>query len=129
MSRVTIRPADQYDLPFLKEELAKQDVEQIDLHKAVTFIAEVDGQPFCSISGSLVWLVEPQIVFNRDGLDKMVIRRGMTQSYKALNDFIQKQVVTKMFVHVPEGSPVKNWLQKLGFNFIWDSAMTWLSKT
>ena len=128
MSKVIVRPADVYDLPFLREEIAKQDVEQIDLTKSVTVVAECEGQPFTSLSASLAWLIEPTVVFNAEALSKMTIRRGMLLNYLALNKFIQTQIVRKQFCHIPVELKNSEWAKKLGFTKEWDRDCHWLSK-
>lgn len=129
--RVTVRLADQFDIPFLQEEIRKQvpAVENVDLRKSGAIaIAELDGKPFCILPASPVWLVEPHLIFNAEGYDKMAIRRGMRLTYKAINEWIQNQAFTKQFCHIPEGYPNKQWAEKLGFTYVWNKAMTWLSK-
>src|SRR6185437_3809104 len=82
MGQVTVRLADQLDFPFLREELKAQDVDEVDLAKCITVIAEYEGKPFCSISGQLAWFIEPHMVFNAEGLSDSTIRRGLLMTYR-----------------------------------------------
>jgi hypothetical protein len=128
MSKVVVRAADAYDLPFIREEMQKQDVEEIDLDKAVTSIAEVDGRPFTSLSITPAWLVEPTLTFNTEGLPTNTIRRGMYLNYVNLDRFIKQQAFTKQFCHIPEELPNVEWSRKMGFTTTYRTALKWLSK-
>ena len=137
MGKVTVRLADKYDIPFLQRELDKQaaekKVERVDLEKTLKGggaipIAEHDGKPFCILPFSPVWLAEPHLIFNEEGLSKAHIRRGMLLTFKAGDEFVQQQSFTKTFCHIPDNFPNRGWAQKLGFTYLWDKALTWLSK-
>lgn len=129
MSKVTVREADALDFPFLREELKIQDVDEVDLTKCTTFIAEVEGKPFCSISAQPTWFVEPHMIFNAEGLPESTIRRGLLLTYLELNKLIQQHPIKKQICHVPVyfQKPYK-WVQQMGFHRVWDKAIHWFSK-
>jgi hypothetical protein len=129
MSKVTVRLADPLDFPFLREELKRQDVDEVELTKCVTFISEYEGRPFCSISGQLAWFVEPHMTFNTEGLSDSTIRRGLLLTYLELNKLIQQHPVRKQICHVPTyfTKPFK-WVQQMGFTQVWSKAIQWFSK-
>ena len=127
--KVTFRLADEYDAPFLQDQVNQQDVEKIDVRKCTTIVAEYDGKVIGMTSGQLVWLIEPQMVFNVEGLPKAVIRRAMRGMYGELDNLIQlTHPVKKQFCHIPKNFPNVQWAKKLGFTHIWEDLWTWLSK-
>jgi hypothetical protein len=129
MGQVTVRLADQLDFPFLREELKAQDVDEVDLTKCITVIAEYEGKPFCSISGQLAWFIEPHMVFNTEGLSDSTIRRGLLMTYRKFAELIAGHQITMQICHVPEYLPKPTkWVQQMGFTRVWDKAIKWFSK-
>lgn len=63
--RVTIRPANKEDLPYLDQRLREQSYfERVDVTKMVVFIAEYDGKIVGFTAARLVWQVEPLMLFD-----------------------------------------------------------------
>jgi len=129
MGKVTVRLADSLDFPFLREELKTQDVDEVDLGKCVTFIAEHEGKPFCSLSAQQVWFIEPHMVFNTEGLTDSTIRRGLLTTYRKFAELTAGHPVQKQICHVPEYLPKPTkWVQQIGFTRVWGKAVKWFSK-
>jgi hypothetical protein len=122
MSELTIRPADELDVPCLRKALKEAGPlwEQVDFSRCKTWIAEVDGVPVTSISLRLVFQIEPLLNFKKDGIKRHTLKKAAYLLYREVENFIAdpEQNTTGLFwtfCHVLQRRTWK-WLEKLGFH-------------